>query len=747
MPADVAAFDNPAVSKTIAALTAIRATTSRAGNRRSLFAHMDQLFGGGDEGRRGVSESAPMIAAQGLSVRLERLRLCNWKSFERAELVIPGTATERSTVVILGDNGYGKSSILEAFAFGLFGSRALTDIGFLMNGTVGRGERRRSYRALLERTLHRSARATEAGMCSVELEFSTAEGPIAVERKWYFDEARRLIEEDEELLVRTGRDRAPLKAPAGVPLQQWRQEEIERRIMPAGLAPFFVFDGEQVERWADRRMSDQVRSALDRILGLSDLAALAEDLKDYARDRERGGEDTFRTLSGLRDNVDAIERDMAGELAAIKQIDARVAADRAARDESLAQLAAAAASHGEMATLLEAEHRLSNEVVLLEREIVSLIAEDGPLTLVGQDLISATLKHLESQEQGSTGGPILDEAEIEIIWRRFESSGPPLDPAHGESLRERFHQACRPHETPDDRSGQDGPLDRSTARAAYRRLSMISGDYALGRLAKAREAHRLARNSLNVTKAMIADRRRGGEQRAGAQERLAIAAHRIEQAEGERGARRQHAAALQESLEPKRAELDRLGALARDAAPRFKAAAAARQLAELIDAHMARLADTEHKRFAQAVTKCFRTLSHKDQLARIDIGADGSIALYDSYDRDVTDFRLSAGESQLFAMALIGAVGELVGDRLPLIVDTPLGRLDTLHRRAVLELLGSRTSQTILLTQPEEMTSANLQAIGEYLGGSARLEHHVDRVSGVGISTFAEGLKMAPEPA
>ena len=45
------------------------------------------------------------------------------------------------------------------------------------------------------------------------------------------------------------------------------------------------------------------------------------------------------------------------------------------------------------------------------------------------------------------------------------------------------------------------------------------------------------------------------------------------------------------------------------------------------------------------------------------------------------------------------------------------------------------------------VTPANLAAISQYLGGGARLEHHLNRTSGVGVSTFTNGLPLEVEPA
>ena len=55
------------------------------------------------------------------------------------------------------------------------------------------------------------------------------------------------------------------------------------------MAPFFLFDGEQVKRLAERELADQVRLGVESVLGLHAWRDTVADLRDYAKDRGRGG--------------------------------------------------------------------------------------------------------------------------------------------------------------------------------------------------------------------------------------------------------------------------------------------------------------------------------------------------------------------------------------------------------------------------------------------------------------------------
>lgn len=730
--------EQPSTTETISALLAARAATAGAGNRRALFASMDKLLTRASLPVAPEALPASSLISRRESVRLARLRLRNWKAFERADLTLPLNTPQRPLIVIGGANGFGKSSLLEAFAFGLFGRRALSEIGFVMSVIGSLGAQRRAYRTLLQRSLHRSNRAREEGMCSVALDFETAIGPVAVERKWYFDETGQLLEEEEELLVRIGDDRELLETPAGVSAAEWYQEELERLLMPAALAPFFILDGEQVERWAERRLSDQVRGAVARLLGLDQLRGLVDDLRGYARDRDRAAtSDAASRLAALQPEIDQLERELETEAFLLRRLDEQLSETKAQRDVILSRLAnASKSSHADLQELLEAQHRQAGDAKRLERELIGAIAEEGPLLLAGARLLTRVAEALD--EEAGEDLVQLDRGALDDLWERFVRIDPPLETGLVESLRTRFEAACD-HDREGATSRTHGHLTPASRRAVGTRVR-DARERGAKRIAAILEELSHVRGALEAMRRSQGDMERRAAERIEAQSELARLTALIEAGEGERGARRRQVETLDQALGPKREELSRRTALLREAEPRARNVAVARALAVSIEEHMEEIAAGQHQRFADAVTECFRKLSHKDQIARIDLSADGEVSLFDAGGRDISDYPLSAGESQLFAVALIAAVDRIAGDRLPLIVDTPLGRLDTRHRDAVLELLGSRGAQTILLTQPEELSPRHLAMIEPVVGGAVRLEHFLDAVSGVGVSMFLKGI-------
>ena len=84
--------------------------------------------------------------------------------------------------------------------------------------------------------------------------------------------------------------------------------------------------------------------------------------------------------------------------------------------------------------------------------------------------------------------------------------------------------------------------------------------------------------------------------------------------------------------------------------------------------------------------------------------------------------RLSAGERQLLATSLLWGLAKASGRPLPTIIDTPLGRLDSSHRRHLLDRYFPVAShQVVLLSTDEEVDEASLARLKPFVGRSYTL--------------------------
>jgi DNA sulfur modification protein DndD len=86
--------------------------------------------------------------------------------------------------------------------------------------------------------------------------------------------------------------------------------------------------------------------------------------------------------------------------------------------------------------------------------------------------------------------------------------------------------------------------------------------------------------------------------------------------------------------------------------------------------------------------------------------------------------RLSAGERQLLATALLWGLARAAGRPIPTIIDTPLGRLDSAHRERLVESYFPYAShQVILLSTDEEITGGYYAALRPSIGREYTLTH------------------------
>lgn len=116
------------------------------------------------------------------------------------------------------------------------------------------------------------------------------------------------------------------------------------------------------------------------------------------------------------------------------------------------------------------------------------------------------------------------------------------------------------------------------------------------------------------------------------------------------------------------------------------------------------------------ITECFRYLLHKSDLVhRVAINTDNfSLSLYDVRGKAVPKHRLSAGEKQLLAIAFLWGLARVSGRRLPVAIDTPLGRLDSSHRGNLVErYFPAASHQVILLSTDTEIGKAEVEKLRE----------------------------------
>ena len=92
--------------------------------------------------------------------------------------------------------------------------------------------------------------------------------------------------------------------------------------------------------------------------------------------------------------------------------------------------------------------------------------------------------------------------------------------------------------------------------------------------------------------------------------------------------------------------------------------------------------------------------------------------------KEVTQYSLSAGEQQLMVISILWALAICSKKKLPVIIDTPLSRLDSLHRTALINTyFPNAGEQTIILSTDSEIDSTYYGLMKENVGDEFTLKY------------------------
>lgn len=135
---------------------------------------------------------------------------------------------------------------------------------------------------------------------------------------------------------------------------------------------------------------------------------------------------------------------------------------------------------------------------------------------------------------------------------------------------------------------------------------------------------------------------------------------------------------------------------------------------EVLREFKVRLQREKVAKLSSTATKCFRELVEKDSLVS-EIKIDPTtldVTILDLDGNELLKSQLSAGEQQMFAVAIVWALALTSGYKAPVIIDTPMARLDSSHRaNFVTKYLPAASSQVMVLSTDEEVYGRYLDLV------------------------------------
>ncbi|MFV9504228.1 MAG: DNA sulfur modification protein DndD [Oscillochloridaceae bacterium umkhey_bin13] len=621
------------------------------------------------------------------------------------------TLNNRPIVLIGGNNGAGKTTLLEAVRLCLYGQAAL-----------GRGTKRSTYDAYLLSRIHRQVGTplhhnfAGVGVSFVQTVGSTIH-EFTLRRMW---ERQRNVNGVRETM-HVMRDGVYLNEQE---MSWW--DQFLHDLLPPGLADLFFFDGEKIQSLAEDEDYTLLGESIKSLLGLDLLDRLRTDLAVYLTRQRRVGnhslDDVLADFRIRRSNVEAEFRQVHTELGRINSL----MAHRQGKVEEVERKLAS--EGGTLAAQRDILRQRANELRELLKRYERMIADQAnallPFAIIPQ-LIQPLKLRLERDERveqylqvSTVANTFVDEFVRRIFWE------------------DDWHKDVRL-----SNRGRDALINNLNQKVRDIRDSLVQDDEA--EFVAERVVHPLEKDerkelinwldhALTITPSQLAELGRDYEKTSAelaeidatllklpAEETIQPILQQLSSLQREIGAlevQQQAQEVLVQQLRQKREALDReekelYTRLMRGDDPSYRTKLASRAQQVLVRYEEA-LRRAKIKELEEAIAQCFGKLSRKGTYIRqVTINPDTfATMLYNKKGDALPRSQLSAGEKQIYAVAVLWALRIVSGRTLPIIVDTPLGRLDSQHRQRLIEVYFPQASHQVILLSTDTEIDQDLYA-------------------------------------
>lgn len=621
------------------------------------------------------------------------------------------TPEEGKPIILFGGmNGGGKTTLLDAIQLAFYGSKAKLS-----------NRNRLSYREYLRQSIHRGSDPGEGA--SITLRFRRMmEGEtrsFELQRSWR--EGVKGIEET----VRVRRD-GKLD---DVFTDHW--DEAIEAYLPSGISHLFFFDGEQVKELAEGGHAAEILgTAVHSLLGLDLVDRLETDLKSFERRKRAEGLDpeTTHKLNQVRGELKHI--DVAQEQALMQEGALVNEAGRLGKELRQAE-DMFRAEGGELFL-----HRQELDASLLkfkaERDALEGLLRElvaGPLPFL---MVDSLLREAEQQSRHENdirrARVLIDALEARddelVATLRRESITPALLKIIDQTLRtDRTNRIGLAQEPLLLDADEDLALHIAHLRATVLPTAEEQAQNLVSKLAAVEE--NIARQEGEIeripTEDRIADLQTALDQ--------ARAAHQAKLAELE--AVRLNIRALKTQREAVENKLDKLSEHDIDARfaddDRQRMLKHSNKVRDTLTKFRSRVVRNHITRMEALMLESFQNLLRKNDLVTgLSINpATFEPTLTGRDGKALPIERLSAGERQLLATSMLWGLARASGRPVPTIIDTPLGRLDSSHRKHLVERYFPNAShQVLLLSTDEEIVGKYYESIKPYTTRTYLLAHN-----------------------
>lgn len=608
----------------------------------------------------------------------------------------PRIAENPHPIILLGGmNGGGKTTLMDSIRLALYGQRAQCST----RGNL-------SYSDFLSQCVNSKANPTEKTRIELLFEHIEDDKPVKYRIVRYWEKNPK---DGKDTLGILGDDDTWPESLVNI----W--DDYIENLLPLGISNLFLFDGEQVKELAEQETPPQVViEAIRGLLGLELADRLAVDL-DILVNRKRKELAEAKDLADLEEIEQKLSQQQAEyqvieeRLAIIKnQVEELETRQREALDKFVSEGGKIASDRNQ----LEQQQKEKNKVAETIREsMCQLAAEVLPLALIPNLLSQIQAQGAKEfrYHQVQLARDVLIERDKRLMqWLKDLT----ITSEQVEKIQSFLTE-----------DADNLYTDYSQAEAPW----LLADEESLSQLdniryhlqnAKVYAKQQLA-NLKSLEEELIVLERQvqtAAEPEAYQKLREAVdeAQNQVVQAKANYETTRRILIELAETIEQTKKELREYTDTNIDNKNREHIIDSATKVQETLKVFREKLTLRKLNKLEEEVKNCFLYLLHKSDLVfRIAIDTKTfALSLFDFDGLPVPKHRLSAGEKQLLAIAFLWGLAKVSGLRLPVAIDTPLGRLDSSHRQNLVEkYFPAASHQVILLSTDTEIGKKEVETL------------------------------------
>lgn len=619
----------------------------------------------------------------------------------------------RTIVLFGGKNGSGKTTILEAIRLCLYGRSAL-----------GNRVRKRDYETYIAQRIHRGAQHARIGL-TFEHTHSGVRSVYEAIRSWRLDSKRN---EETILVYKNG------ETLHDIPAENWG--DFLRDLIPPGVADLFFFDGEQIQALASESTeADALADAIRGLLNLDLIERLQSDLITYVRRQQGKDRGTLQKRAEQLDEqrerlLERLREHKQDRATLVAQLDHANKSIESARQMLLQEGGGFVERRDEMETRRNA---IDSEIQRTRTAIHDMAADLVPFALVPawNRRLHERLELEAAAKRERTSHEVLHRKASEVAARL---SAPGFRDQFAPELDDQAWGVLVDEITVTITGGGDYAdvqmrhhISEQTAESIQNWMAQAMDEtpVTLHELSLALERLEEERGELEVAL-----------KRAPAEDVTTPLLNTFHRWANEQGRLTEQIEATDEELKRLKLQADELEresrrawkelAQAADLDARVERAAKAQVI---LDQYLERITQEKTAELQDQFLGYFSALMRKKHFVR-DVTIDPQtfqVTLYGEEGEVIPKTDLSAGEKQLYAMALLWALRAVSGRALPIIMDTPMGRLDTDHRTAILDhFLPLAAHQMIVLSTDTEIDVHAFERIQEDISHAYQLAYDDD---------------------